>query len=67
LKPEIGIIGEIFIEQGVTKARVTVGRSSRKVVLLLLMDAFVGDRVMMEGDLALAKVGPVVEPAPLIR
>lgn len=51
-----GTIVEIFIEGGVTKARVTSPSGSRVINLLLLMNAKMGDDILVESDVAVAHV-----------
>jgi hydrogenase maturation factor len=51
-----GTIFDIFIERGITKAVVDVDGVSRTVFLTLLMDARVGDDVLIEKDLAFSTV-----------
>ena len=51
-----GRIAEIFIEGGITRAKVSVGGAIFKVAMMLLMDARVGDRVMVESGVAISKV-----------
>ena len=52
-----GTIIEIFVEGGVTKARVTCASGFRVVSLLLMFDARVGDDIMIDSDLAVSHVG----------
>jgi hydrogenase maturation factor len=51
-----GRIAEIFIEGGITKAKVSVGGAHFKVAMMLLMDAKVGDKVMVESGVAISKL-----------
>jgi len=51
-----GRIAEIFIEGGITKAKVSVGGALFKVAMMLLMEAKVGDKVMVESGVAISKV-----------
>jgi hypothetical protein len=60
---ETGIITEIFLEDGLAKARVEMERTCRIVTLVLLLDARVGDEVTIAENVALARIGeeePVV-------
>jgi hydrogenase maturation factor len=49
-----GRIVEIYIEGGTTKAKVNVGGALFKVVMTLLMDARVGDNVLVDSGVALS-------------
>jgi hydrogenase maturation factor len=51
-----GRITEIYIEGGTTKAKVSVGGALFKVVMTLLMDARVGDEVLVDSGVALSTV-----------
>jgi hydrogenase maturation factor len=51
-----GRITEIYIEGGTTKAKVSVGGAQFKVVMTLLMDACVGDEVLVDSGVALSTV-----------
>ena len=51
---ERGTIVDIYVEEGVTRAEVDIGRASRNVFLTLLMNARVGDDVLIERDLAIS-------------
>ena len=54
-----GKIAEIYIEGGITKARISVGGAQCRVIMTLLMDARVGDEVLIESGVAISKVEPV--------
>ncbi len=48
-----GQLVEIFIEDGVPKGKVKVGGAFMKVVLTLLMEARVGDTVLVDSGVAI--------------
>jgi hypothetical protein len=54
---QTGTIKDIFLEGGITKARVGMEGASRIVTLVLLLDAHVGDEVTIDKGIALALVG----------
>jgi hydrogenase maturation factor len=51
-----GRIAEIYIEGGTTKARVSVGGAQFRVVMTLLMDAHVGDNILIDSGVAISTV-----------
>ena len=51
---ERATIVDIYVEDGVTRAEVDLGRTTRSVFLTLLMNARVGDDILVERDLALS-------------
>jgi O-acetylhomoserine/O-acetylserine sulfhydrylase-like pyridoxal-dependent enzyme len=51
-----GMIHEIFVEGGVTKARVSAGGNHITVALTLLLDARVGDEVVISSGIAHASL-----------
>ncbi len=51
-----GKIVEIYLEGGITKAKVSVGGAYVRMPLMLLMDARVGDEVLIEAGVAISKV-----------
>lgn len=51
-----GTIVEIFIEDGFVTAKVDIGGKFKRVPLTLLMDARVGDRVLIGSGVAIARV-----------
>ena len=51
-----GKIAEIYLDSGVTKAKVSVGGAHIRVPLMLLMDANVGDEILIESGVAISKV-----------
>lgn len=51
-----GRIDEIYIEEGVTMARVHVGSAYTRVPLMFLMEGKVGDTILMESGVAISKV-----------
>ena len=61
---ERGIILDIYVEDGITRAEVDLGRTTRNVFLTLLMNARVGDDVLVERDLALSVI-PKTSEVPL--
>jgi hydrogenase maturation factor len=50
-----GRVTEIYIEKGVTKAKVSTGDAFLHVPLTLLMDIHVGDDIMVRAGVAVAK------------
>ncbi len=54
-----GTVEEIFVEGGATKAKVKVGGVFIKVPLTLLMDARVGDEILVSAGVALSKLEPL--------
>ena len=51
-----GTIAEIYLDSGVTKAKVSVGGAHVRVPLMLLMDANVGDEILIESGVAISRV-----------
>ncbi|MGA9406668.1 MAG: HypC/HybG/HupF family hydrogenase formation chaperone [Bacteroidota bacterium] len=51
-----GKIVEIYLEDGKTMGKVRVGAATTNVGLILLMEAKVHDRVLIDSGIALAKV-----------
>jgi hydrogenase maturation factor len=54
-----GKITEMYIEEGSTRAKVSVGGAQFKVVMTLLMEARVGDEVFIDSGVAISRVNPV--------
>lgn len=48
-----GCLKDIFIEEGVTKGKVQVGGAYTTVVLTLLLDAHVGDTIVVDSGVAI--------------
>lgn len=59
-----GKITEMYIEEGSTRARVSVGGAQFKVVMTLLMEARVGDEVLIDSGVAISRVNPVERKEP---
>ncbi len=57
-----GRLVEIFLEDGVPKGKVKIGGAFTNVVLTLLMDAHVGDTVLVEAGVA---IGVLSESQPM--
>ncbi len=53
-----GKIVDIFLDGGSTKAKVQVKGALIKVPLMLLMDARIGDRILVQSGVAVSKVEP---------
>ena len=51
-----GKIAEIYLDGGVTKAKVCVGGAHIRVPLMLLMEANVGDEILIESGMAISRV-----------
>lgn len=51
-----GRVTEIYIEGGTTRAKVSVGGAQFSVVMTLLMDARVGDEILVDGGVAISRV-----------
>lgn len=51
-----GRIVEIYVEGGITKAKVSAGGAHFRVVMTLLMDARVGDTVLIDSGVAISTV-----------
>lgn len=56
MNPMTGEIVEIFIKEGSTTAKVRVDGSMMNVPLLLLMNARVGDHILIDSGIALSLV-----------
>jgi hydrogenase maturation factor len=54
-----GHIAEIYIDGGITRSRVSVGETQHRVVMTLMMDARVGDTVLIDSGVAISKVTSV--------
>jgi hydrogenase maturation factor len=54
-----GRITEIFVEGGATRAKVSVGGAQFRVMLTLLMDAHVGDNILIDSGVAISTVQPM--------
>ena len=54
-----GRILEIYIDGGITRAKVSVGGAQFRVVMTFLMDARVGDEVLVDSGVAISKVQPI--------
>ena len=59
-----GRITELYIEEGSTRAKVSVGGAHFKVVMTLLMEARVGDEVLIDSGVAISRVNPVQREEP---
>ncbi len=59
-----GRIQEIYIEGGITRARVSVGGAQIRVVMTFLIDAHVGDVVLVDSGVAISRVQPVEREEP---
>ena len=53
-----GEITEIFVEEGSTRAKVLVDGSYLNVPIFLLMNARVGDQIIIDDGIALSKIDP---------
>ncbi len=53
-----GEIVDIYVDGGSTRAKVRVGGAYLRVPLTLLMDAKIGDRILVEAGVAIARVEP---------
>jgi len=51
-----GEITEIFVQDGSTRAKVRVDGSYLNVPIFLLMNAVVGDQIVIDGGIAVSKV-----------
>lgn len=51
-----GTITEIYLEGGTTRARARVGGATMGVQLVLLMDARVGDEILIDSGVAISRV-----------
>jgi hydrogenase maturation factor len=51
-----GRIVEIYLDGGIAKAKVATGSADVHVPLMLLMDARVGDHIVIQSGLAISKV-----------
>ena len=54
-----GRILELYIESGITRAKVNVGGAQFRVVMTFLMDARVGDNILVDSGVAISTVRPV--------
>ena len=54
-----GRILDIYIEGGITKAKVSVSGAQFRVVMTFLMDARVGDDVLVDSGVAISTVQPI--------
>lgn len=59
MKLVTGRITDIYVDTGVVKAKVSVGGAHIRVPLTLLMDARVGDGVLIESGIAISKLEAV--------
>ena len=50
-----GVIEEIYVQEGMTMGKVSVRGPSLKVPLIFLMDARVGDTIVIESGVAISK------------
>ncbi len=55
-----GRITEIYVEGGTTRAKVSVGGAQFRVVMTLLMDARVGDEILIDSGVAISRVESTV-------
>lgn len=60
-----GRIVEIYIEGGTTRAKVRVGGAHVTVVMTLLMEARVGDAIVIDSGIAISRVEPSEREEPL--
>lgn len=51
-----GKIEEIYVDSGVVKAKVRVAGAFIRVPLMLLMDARVGDEILVESGIAISRI-----------
>lgn len=51
-----GKIVEIYVEEGVTKAKVSISGAHTRVALTLLMNARVGDQILIESGVAISRL-----------
>jgi len=51
-----GKIVEIYLDGGIAKAKVSVGGAHIRVPLMLLLEAHVGDEIVIQSGLALSRV-----------
>ena len=51
-----GRIVEIYLDGGIAKAKVNMGSAHVHVPLMLLMEARVGDQIVIQSGLAISKV-----------
>ena len=51
-----GRIVEIYVEDGVTKAKVSVSGAFTRVALTLLMNARVGDEILIESGVGISRL-----------
>jgi hydrogenase maturation factor len=54
-----GRITEIYVEGGTTRAKVSVGGAQFRVMMTLLMDAHVGDNILIDSGVAISTVQPI--------
>lgn len=59
-----GRIVELYIEGGTTKAKVSVGGAHFRVIMTFLMEAHVGDEVLIESGVAISRVEPIKQREP---
>lgn len=59
-----GRITEIYIEGGAARAKVSVCGGQFRVVMTLLMEARVGDEILIDADVAISRVEPSVRKEP---
>lgn len=52
----VGKIVEIYVDEGVTKAKVSVGGACTRVALTLLMNARVGDEILIQSGVAISRL-----------
>ena len=56
MKLVTGRILEIYIEGGITRAKVSVGGAQLRVVMTFLMDARVGDDILVDSGVAISTI-----------
>ena len=63
MNPVSGRIAEIYLEDGSTRARVNVGGAQYRVLMTLLMDARVGDEVLIDSGVAISRIQSLIPGA----
>ena len=53
-----GEVVEIYVEEGKAMGKVNIGGAFVRVALMLLIDARVGDRVLIDSGVAISKIEP---------
>jgi hydrogenase maturation factor len=52
-----GTLEEIYVDSGIVKGKVRVGGAFIRVPLMLLMDARIGDEIVVSSGVAISRVG----------